>query len=289
MRQHQLFPAKMTARFNLVIVHGMQEYGQRYQAFARYLSEQGGNVITFDLPGHGAEKHRDVLGDFGQEGLASVDSDISAFFQSFANELPNVLFGHSMGSAIALRYAEQHQTLSKLILCGLPVNPVWKVDAGYQAAKLEQRFRPQKPSLLSGVFKGYNRAFKPTQTASDWLSANPENVQHYLDDPLCGYAICPHYYVEMFGLMRYAFAQKELNKLDPQLKILVIWGADDPVTQFGKGTRHFVHQLTQRHYAVQSHEYAGMRHEILNETGHLQVYQDVAHFIHETSEDALNP
>ncbi|MFI0400452.1 MAG: alpha/beta fold hydrolase [Thiolinea sp.] len=279
MRQHEYFPAKTSARFNMVIVHGMQEYGQRYRAFAEYLSAQGGNIITFDLPGHGIEKHKDEIGDFGQAGLASAFTDISEFFQSFAHDLPNVLFGHSMGSAIVLRYAEQHQDLSLLILSGLPVNPVWMLELGYQAAKVEQHLRPAKPSVFANVFKGYNRSFKPCNTASDWLSANPDNVQHYIDDPLCGYDICPHYYVEMFGFMRYAFAEKELVKLDPNLKILVIWGAQDPVTGFGKGTRHFVNKLSAMHYKVQTHEYIGMRHEILNELEHQQVYEDVANFI----------
>jgi alpha-beta hydrolase superfamily lysophospholipase len=281
MPEHQLFPAKAPARFNLVIVHGMQEYGGRYRAFAEYLSEQGGNVITFDLPGHGAYKNLDTLGDFGEEGLSFAFTEISTLFQSFANDLPNVLFGHSMGSAIALRYAEQHQNLALLILSGLPVKPVWMLNAGYRTAKVEQQIRPNKPSVLSNVFKGYNKAFKPNHTTSDWLSANPDNVQHYIDDPLCGYDICPHYYVEMFGMMRYAFRASELAKLDPKLKVFVIWGEKDPVTGFGRGARHFAKHLSQQGLDVQTHEYAGMRHEILNEVDHMQVYADIAQFINE--------
>lgn len=278
MRQHHYFPAKTSARFNLVIVHGMQEHEQRYHAFAEYLSEQGGNIISFDLPGHGAEKRSDALGDFGQQGLVSVLADITELFQSLANELPQVLFGHSMGSAIALRYAQQHK-LDLLILCGVPVTPVGMLALGYQAAKLEQRFRPLQPSIFSNIFKLYNRNFKPCTTPSDWLSANPANVQAYLDDPLCGYEIGAAYYVDMFGLMRQAFAPKEMAKLDPKLKILVIWGAQDPVTGFGKGTRQFVNKLKALNYSVATHEYAGLRHEILNELEHQPVYTDVASFI----------
>lgn len=174
MRQHQLYPAKTVTRFNWVIVHGMQEYGQRYQNFAEYLSEQGRNIISFDWPGHGVEKQPDVLGDFSAEGLAPVFTDISQFLQSFANHLPN-FFGHSMGSALMLRYAEQHQNLDGLILCGQPVNPVWLLQLGYQTAKFEQRIRPTQPSVFAHLFKTHNRAFRPNKTASDWLSANPDN------------------------------------------------------------------------------------------------------------------
>ena len=34
-------------------VHGMQEYKMRYDAFAKYLNENGIACITYDLPGHG--------------------------------------------------------------------------------------------------------------------------------------------------------------------------------------------------------------------------------------------
>lgn len=286
MRPHQYFPAQTTASFTLVIIHGMQEHGRRYQAFAEYLSRQGGNIISFDLPGHGVEKPKDALGDFGTEGLATSLTAIDEFFQRYAQGLPKVLFGHSMGSTLALRYAQQHD-LDLLILCGVPVNPVWVLELGYRAAKLEQRLRPQQASVFSNIFKWYNRRFQPCTTASDWLSANPDNVQAYLDDPLCGYALSPSYYLEMFGLMRHALAAKELAKLDSQLKILVIWGADDPVTDFGKGTRHLVNKLQALNYSVASQEYAGLRHEILNEVEPLPIYADVLHFIKANLESSV--
>lgn len=46
---HELFPAQGTARFNIVLVHGMMEHGARYQAFAQHLAQHGGNVITFEI------------------------------------------------------------------------------------------------------------------------------------------------------------------------------------------------------------------------------------------------
>lgn len=288
MRPFQYFPAKNTACFNLVIVHGMQEHGRRYQAFAEYLSEQGGNIISFDLPGHGAEKRNDALGDFGTEGLNSSLTAISALFQSFANELPTILFGHSMGAALALRYAQQ-QNLAQLILCGLPVNPVWLLRLGYRAAQLEQHLRATQASVFSNVFKFYNRAFRPNKTTADWLSVNPENVQQYLADPCCGYAISPQYYIEMFGFMQEAFAESELVKLDPTLKILLIWGAQDPVTGFGKGTRRFALKLKQLAYTVEQREFAGLRHEILNEADPLPVYTVVSQFIHQYLPPNSNP
>ncbi|WP_020395989.1 alpha/beta fold hydrolase [Thiolinea disciformis] len=273
------FPAKSPAQFNVVIVHGMQEYAGRYQAFAEYLAQQGGHIISFDLAGHGAEKAPNQLGDFGAAGLQATFSEIEQYFQRFNNQLPDILFGHSMGSAIALRYAQAHTHLSQLILCGLPTNSILALNAAYYAAKLEKFIRPQKPSLLSYLFKTYNMAFKPNRTEFDWLSVNPDNVNRYIADPLCGYTIAPDYFVQMFAMMRQTFPHSALKQLDPALKMLLIWGADDPVTKFGKGTEQFAAQLRSLDYQVNTQAYPVLRHEILHEHERLQVYQDIAEFI----------
>lgn len=273
------FPAKSSAQFNLVIVHGMQEYSGRYKAFAEYLAQQGGHIISFDLVGHGAEKAPNQLGDFGTDGLQSTFSEIEQYFQRFNNQLPNILFGHSMGSAIALRYAQTHTHLNQLILCGLPTNSMLALHAAYYAAKLENFIRPKKSSLLSYLFKTYNMAFKPNRTDFDWLSVNPDNVDRYIADSLCGYAIAPDYFVQMFAMMRQTFPRSALKQLDPALRMLLIWGADDPVTMFGKGTEQFAAQLKSLKYQVTTKAYPVLRHELLHEHERLQVYQDIAEFI----------
>ena len=48
----------------------------------------------------------------------------------------------------------------------------------------------QGPSSASKLvndlaFGGYNKAFAPNRTGYDWLSADSENVDRYIADPLC--------------------------------------------------------------------------------------------------------
>ena len=93
MVHHRLFPATTSARFNIVLVHGMVEHSGRYAEFAQFLAHQGGNVITFDLRGHGHYKsaNKDALGDFGDthaNGAQQIFTDIEELFASFKNNLP---------------------------------------------------------------------------------------------------------------------------------------------------------------------------------------------------------
>ena len=279
---HELFPAQGIARFNIVLVHGMAEHSGRYRAFAQHLAQHGGNVITFDLRGHGQHLKAGRLGDFGdpiEGGAQQIFSDIEQLFVSFHNDLPKILFGHSMGATIALRYAQTHGGLRQIILSGIPTNPPWLLSIGYRLAQLEQRWRANKPSLFLSSFKQFNNPFKPNRTEFDWLSLDEANVDAYLNDPLCGQPIAPRYYVEMFEFMRYVFRRKELMKIDPSTPILMLWGSDDPCTQMGKGPRALLQRLQALGFSTAQIEYPQSRHEILNEANRAQVFDDITRLI----------
>lgn len=283
MIEHRLFTASTaSARFNIVLVHGMVEHSGRYAEFAQFLADQGGNVITFDLRGHGHYKGNQGLGDFGDAingGTQKIFADIAQLFASFDNHLPNILFGHSMGSTIALRYAQTHTGLRQLILTGVPFNSPALLSIGYQVARLEHKIKGEKTSMFDATFKKYNQYFKPTQTDFDWLSTSTANVQNYINDPLCGYPISIRYYVTMFEFMRYCFRPNEIANIDKTTSVLVAWGASDPCTDFGKGTRELIARLQNAGLATAQIEYPDMRHEILNEDNRMQVYQDIARLI----------
>ena len=282
---HTHFPAANTATFNLVIVHGMQEHAARYHEFATFISQQGGNVIVFDLPGHGASGHDpNQLGSFGPEGLHSVFAQIAQHFERFDNGLPNVLFGHSMGSAIALRYAQLHPHLQHLILCGVPYRSSRFFNLAYHTAVIEKRIKgPNKESMLCSQTAKFNDCFAPNRTAYDWLSLNPHNVDAYVADPHCGYPISISYFEDMLNLMRMAFAPQELSKIGTDLPILMLWGEQDPCTSFGKSSTRLMNVLRQQgHSQLTAHHYPQLRNEILNEDARQAVFDDIIHSIQHT-------
>ncbi|UOO90901.1 lysophospholipase [Vitreoscilla massiliensis] len=275
---HTAYPATVAPTFNLVIVHGMQEHAGRYHEFATFLSEHGGNVITFDLPGHGAFGHNaEQLGNFGEEGLPHVFAQIAAYFDYWDNGLPNVLFGHSMGSAIALRYAQLHHNVHHLILSGVPYRSARFFNLAYHTAVIEKRVKgANKESMLCRQTAKFNDFFAPNRTPYDWLSLNTDNVDRYIADPHCGYPISISYFEEMLNLMRMAFEPQELLKMGTTLPILLLWGEQDPCTNFGKSSYRLTNFLRQHWQAeVNTIQYPKLRHEILHEHQRGEVFQDV--------------
>ena len=66
---------------------------------------------------------------------------------------------------------------------------------------------------------------------------------------------------------------------NPELKIFVIAGKNDPVIQNERKFEQLVRFLNERGYKnTYSKLYENMRHEILNETENLKVYNDVLDF-----------
>ncbi len=282
MINHHLFPASPIAKFNMVIVHGMVEHSLRYREFAQFIAAQGGNVITFDLRGHGQYHTKQAVGDFGHDsfgGAKQIFTDIEVLFASFQNDLPNILFGHSMGSAIALRYAQTHHDIRQVFMTGAPVKSPWLFGLAYHLAKLEHKLRPGKRSIFNNTFVEYNKHYVPNETSFDWLSANRDNILNYVKDPLCGFSFTPKGFMDMFEFMRVAFDLKEIAKIPKSVSFAVLWGDDDPTTEFGRGTEKLCKQLTDAGLSVAQIEYPNMRHEILNETDREEVYADIARLI----------
>ena len=101
----------------LVAVHGLKDHGGRYEGLAVALGQRGIATAAFDLRGHGrSEGERAFVRRFAEYG-----SDLDNEWQTVAARFPGTpisLFGHSLGGAVAARFALDHPDLpSSLVLC----------------------------------------------------------------------------------------------------------------------------------------------------------------------------
>ena len=144
----------------------------------------------------------------------------------------------------------------------------------------------QGPSAASKLvndlaFGGYNKAFAPNRTGYDWLSADSENVDRYIADPLCGADATVGLFRQMLHGIAFNQNPKNLARMDSSLPVLLISGDQDPVGDMGKGVRRTADAFRKAGLSdVTLKLYPGLRHEILNEGPMRQtIYEDILHWL----------
>lgn len=271
------------ARGILQLVHGMAEHRERYHNFMDYCAERGLVVIIHDHRGHGASiKSKEDFGYFGPNGAKSIVEDAHQITDYIKNRFPNLpltLFGHSMGSLVVRCYIQKYdRDIDGLIVCGSPSYQVGS-KVGLVIAKLMQAFKNEKhrSNLINKLaFSRNMKKFKHEDSPNAWIVSDPAVLAAYDADERDGFVFTLNGFETLFELMQRAYNKHGWTVNNPGLPILFIAGADDPCIIDEKHFYKAVNFLRQRGYRdVTSKLYPGMRHEILNEVGKLEVWQDV--------------
>ncbi|MFT7772336.1 lysophospholipase [Roseateles sp.] len=169
------WPAPATARGQLLIVHGLGEHIERYGYVAAALNAAGWDVHGWDHRGHGRS-----------EGRRGDIPDADALLRDTARVIDAVrrpghrlvLLGHSMGGAVAARFAAEaladrpaawSRSLDGLVLSSPALDP--GLNAGQKLAL----------ALAGALAPGLavSNGLKP-----EWISRDPAVVQAYAADPL---------------------------------------------------------------------------------------------------------
>lgn len=266
------------------ISHGMAEHKERYYNFMNLLAISGYIAVIHDHRGHGASvKKKEDLGNFYTEDSNVIVEDLHQITQ-YAKErypsLPLYMFSHSMGTLVARNYLKQYDDeIKKLILSGPPTkNSFAKV--GIALAKLMKHWKSGSSILDELTFGGYQQKYLEK---NEWLCSNREIVKKYNEDELCGYLFTTNGFLNLYQLMQDAFQKKGWNLKNPDLKIFVIAGKDDPVIQNEKKFNELIDFLKEIGYQqISAKLYEGKRHELLNEIEHQWVEKDILRFLEES-------
>lgn len=269
------------------IVHSMAEHASRYNDLALYLNSLGFAVYAEDHPGHGASINgRGVKGWFAPEnGWSLVVEDIMKLHKMAKDEypgVPQVLYGHSMGSFLARTCASRYPAeFSAFIFSGTAgKNPVLGVAKTIARINVRRNGGAKPDEMLNSMaFGSYAKRIENARTPFDWLTRDEKIVDEYIADDLCGFTFTSAAFRDLFdGLGEIAgrnWAVKVKN-----LPIYLLAGRDDPVGNYGKGVAEVCEDLRKTgHTRVVLSLYTGGRHEMHNEINREEVYRGIAAFM----------
>ena len=230
----------------LQISHGMVEYIDRYDEFARFLNEQGYYVVGHDHLGHGnSVQSKEDWGYFEEKnGNECVIGDIHRLRQITQKKYPDIpyfILGHSMGSFLTRQYLTIHGNgLAGAIIMGTGNQPLFLVKLGKMLCRLIASFKGwhyRSHFINNMAFGGYNKKFAPARTPMDWLSRNPKNVDTYLSEDCCTFIFTVNGYYHMFRGMEHLAKKENFEQIPKNLPVFFVAGQDDPVGGFGKGVK----------------------------------------------------
>ena len=282
-------PGPKKPRAIIQIVHGMAEHIERYNELAEYLVGRGFVVCAEDHIGHGAsartpEDYGHIPVRRGKEFLIGDAYTVYRMVSSAFPGVPYVMYGHSMGSFIARAYVAQHGAdLAGVVLSGTGHMPLALSLAGRTLARFLASVRGEtyRSKLIDNMGAGaYGKKIKDARTPLDWLSTDPAVVDAYIADPKCGFMFTVGGYSTLLDLTAEIVSPDHAARVPHGLPMLFVAGDGDPVGDMGKAV-----SAAAQFYRDAGVElvgeiiYPGMRHEIHNEMGRAQVYDDVASWI----------
>ena len=290
--QRQLHVCQWTperpARAVVQLTHGMCEHILRYAPLAEKLCARGFAVIGHDHLGHGyTAVDKNDLGVFPADHPAQTMADdvrkITAVAKARFPGLSVFLLGHSMGSFLARRVCmEAPRTYRGVILMGTGEVP----NAAIQSAKAVLRTvirlrgansRPTDATAL-GMARN-NRQFRPVETPIDWLTSDRDKRSAILADPLCGFTFSAAGYLMLMKTIEYIQKPEHIRALSPDLSILFVSGAVDPIGENGRGVRRLFKRYQKECADVSVKLYPGCRHQILDETISDTICADIADWV----------
>ncbi|MCX7764097.1 MAG: lysophospholipase [Bacteroidia bacterium] len=255
------YPPQASSKGTVVWIHGYAEHSGRYEGIIQYLSERGWGSIAWDLRGHGRSTGRRGFITDVEEYLY----DLTAVWTHWREKVGGsaVLFGHSLGGLIALRYRQKY-------------SEIWTPAATLISAPLIQ-LKMEVPGWKK-TLAGVAARFFPTLSLPSGL--DPKLLTH---DEAAALAYAQDHLVFRIATAGWFSAiqraQAELWKDLPLLTeghFLFLLPEEDPICDSQAAQRFFHHLPAENKKLI---TYPNSYHEPLHETFRAKVYQDIANYL----------
>ena len=238
----------------VVISHGYAEHCGRYHEVAHAIVRAGWAALSYDVRGHGKSPGPRGYIDRFSTYLADFAAIQAAARELFGTTAPMVLLGHSHGSLITLRALvdERPPQVTAAIL-----------SSPFLALRLEI---PRYQLLLGRVASRLApKLSQPNALRVEDLTSDKQKQAERLADKLCFDVATARWFTEAVAAQDYVLA----NAGRIQLPTTWLVGGDDPIADPARSK-----MVAAKVAGASYHEFAGMKHEVLNETDRAKVFSE---------------
>jgi acylglycerol lipase len=247
-----------------VIAHGMGEHCGRYLHFLHYLGDSVDVIFCPDHRGCGRSEglrgHTDDFRYYADDlalGIKKLDERLKK--QYGRSEIH--LFGHSMGSLVALDTVLRHPSLPLKTLT---------LSSPLIAAKVKVPFFKKASAGILAKVWGSLQLSNELNTAD--LSHDPEVVKNFNEDRLNTNKITPKAYVTLMSVME----QSGATDAGIKMPLFMVVPEDDAITDPEAAIAFFKKQKTQD---KELKTYPGFFHEAYTELGKERAFEDLKSWI----------
>ncbi len=246
-------------QINVIIVHGLAEYLDRYDKITDFLVSNSINVIRYDQRGHGRSEGKQTYYDHKDQIIEDLDAVVQYVKDNFGNKI--YLIGHSMG--------------------------------GYNVAFYGTRYPGRVNGIITsgGVTRDNNRFFE--EAYGDRQTPPDSYVPNVLSEGICSDLNVVRDYIhdalvpnEISMGLAYAIVDGVIElKENPDAfvdDVLILHGQADPIVN-PKDSLQFYDEIASQHKAIRI--YSDLQHEIFNESSYNElIFQDIVQWIYFTDE-----
>ena len=251
----------------ICIVHGIGEYGGRFDRVAEAFRDKNMAVCALDLRGHGESLGK--RGDCAPRN--SVLDDVSELLRYAEEKYPGkplVLYGHSMGGNIVLDYRARGEMNDH--------------PAGYIISAPWVRLVRPVPPLLYKAVKLLSRIAPSFTIGSDINEANlgnPEKVKPFKDNPMVHNRISALCAVDGFDKgIGFEDGTAEDDRRAANIPTLLMHGSEDRICDVN-GSRRIAERLQAQGDDLTYIEWEGLFHEIHNGNEASTGYEVIAEMV----------
>lgn len=285
-------PEGMVRKGIIQFHHGMAEHKGRYNHVLQYFSNKGYICAIHDARGHGESMENDSeLGYFGENGADTVVEDahaVTAYLKNNYPDLPFILIGHSFGSLVARAYIKKYDyELDRAFIIGSPSDNKMKA-AGMLLIELITIFKSDKEvspfvqklfdSQFDKVYRKKCQSGKRQYVKNGQICSEESVVEAYTKDKKSGFPYTLNGYYTIMDVMTrvYSGSVNRWIMKNKNLKITFLSGEDDVYLIDEKKFLQAVNKMKEIGYKNTDYKlYKNMYHEIFNEAGREQVFNDI--------------